>query len=162
MPIQVGKPAPEFTLKGFASPDAQAPQEFSLSQFKGQKNVVVLFFPLVYTPVCTTEMCGVRDTISQFSDLKAQVLAISVDNPFAQRAWAKENRLNFPVLSDFNKEVSAKYDTLFADLKGWKGVSKRSAFVIDRQGIVRYAECSDDPGKLPSFPAIQDCLKTIG
>ena len=162
MPATVGQPAPDFTLKGFASPDATAPQEFKLSELRRERNVVLLFFPLVYTPVCTTEMCGVRDTISQYGDLKAQVVGISVDNPFAQKAWAKENRLNFPLLSDFNKEVSAAYGAMFADLKGWKGVSKRSAFVVDRQGVVRYASVSDDPAKLPDFAAIQSTLKQLG
>jgi len=161
MPVTVGQPAPDFTLKGFETPDSAAPQEFTLSKQKGQKNVVLLFFPLVYTPVCTTEMCGMRDTISQYNDLHAQIYAISVDNPFAQKAWAKELKLNFPVLSDFNKDVSAKYDTLFPDLKGWKGVSKRSAFVIDKTGTVRYAAVSDDPGKLPDFEAIKKTLSTL-
>jgi len=162
MPVTVGQPAPEFTLKGFASPQADAPQEFKLSDLHRDGNVVLLFFPLVYTSVCTTEMCGVRDTISQYNDLRAKVVGISVDNPFAQKAWAKENKLNFPLLSDFNKEVSTAYGSLFADLKGWKGVSKRSAFVIDRKGTVRYASVSDDPAKIPDFSAIQAALKTAG
>src|SRR5262245_34899952 len=107
MPATVGQPAPEFTLKGFASPNEGAPQEFKLADLRRDGNVVLLFFHLVFTPVCTTEMCGVRDTISQYNDLKAKVVGISVDNPFAQKAWAKENKLNFPLLSDFNKEVSS-------------------------------------------------------
>ena len=117
--------------------------------------MVLLFFPLVYTPVCMTEMCSVRDTISQYNDLRAQVIGISVDNPFAQKAWAKENKLNFPLLSDFNKTVSAAYGSLYDELIGLKGVGKRSAFVIDKNGVVRYASVSDDAKKIPDFAAIK-------
>jgi peroxiredoxin len=159
MALNINDKAPDFTLKGFANPDAAQLEEFSLAKFKGQKNVVLLFFPLVYTPVCTTEMCSVRDTISQYNDLRAQVIGISVDNPFAQKAWAKENKLNFPLLSDFNKTVSAAYGSLYDELIGLKGVGKRSAFVIDKNGVVRYASVSDDAKKIPDFAAIQAALK---
>lgn len=162
MPLNVNDRAPEFTLKGFANPDAPAMEEFSLAKYRGQKNVVLLFFPLVFTPVCTTEMCSVRDTLSQYGDLQAQVLGISVDNPFAQKAWAKENKLNFPLLSDFNKDVSRSFGSLYDDLIGFKGVSKRSAFVIDKNGVVRYASVSDDAKKLPDFAAMQAALKSCG
>lgn len=159
MAPKVNDPAPEFTLKGFANPEAASMEEFSLAKYRGQKNVVLLFFPLVYTPVCTAEMCSVRDTMSQYNDLHAQVLGISVDNPFAQKAWAKENKLTFPLLSDFNKTVSAAYGALYEDLIGFKGVSKRSAFVVDKQGKLRYASVSDDAKQLPDFAAIQKVLK---
>ncbi|MFN0206256.1 MAG: peroxiredoxin [Planctomycetota bacterium] len=159
MAITVGSSAPDFKLKGFASPEAAQMEEFTLSQFRGKKNVVLLFFPLVYTPVCTTEMCEVRDSISHYNDLKAQVIGISVDNPFAQKAWAKELKLNFPIVSDFNKEVSNAYGAMYAELIGYKGVSKRSAFVIDMNGTVKYAWVSDDAKQIPSFADIQKALK---
>lgn len=159
MSITVGATAPDFKLKGFANPDATQMEEYSLAQFKGKKNVVLLFFPLVYTPVCTAEMCNIRDNNSVYNDLKAQVLGISVDNPFAQKAWAKELKLNFPIVSDFNKDVSKAYGSLYDDLIGFKGVGKRSAFVIDKNGAVRYAWVSEDAKVMPDFNAIQACLK---
>jgi peroxiredoxin len=159
MTVSVGQPAPDFKLKGFANPEAGQMEEFTLSQFRGQKNVVLLFFPLVYTPVCTKEMCTFRDDIAKFNDLKAQVIAISVDNPFAQKAWSRDNKLNFPVVSDFNKEVSKAYGALHEDLIGLKGVSKRSAFVVDQHGVIRYAWVSDDPKKEPDYNAIASSLR---
>jgi peroxiredoxin len=162
MALKVNDNAPDFTLKGFANPESTQLEEFNLAKYRGQKNVVLLFFPLVYTPVCTTEMCGIRDTISQYNDLKAQVIGVSVDNPFAQKAWAKENKLNFPLISDFNKSVSSAYGALYEDLIGFKGVSKRSAFVIDKTGKVRYAAVNEDAKQLPDFAAIQTALKACG
>lgn len=159
MSIKTGAAAPEFKLKGFASPEATQMEEFALSNYKGKKNVVLLFFPLVYTPVCTTEMCTIRDTDAIYNQLNAQVFGISVDNPFAQKAWSKENKLNFPILSDFNKDVSRAYGAMYEELIGFKGVSKRSAFVIDKNGTVRYAWVSDDAKQMPDFNAIQACLR---
>ncbi|MBI3819268.1 MAG: redoxin domain-containing protein [Planctomycetes bacterium] len=158
MSVNVGAAAPDFKLKGFASPEAAQMEEFSLSKYKGERNVVLLFFPLVYTPVCTTEMCSIRDTISKYNDLRAQILGVSVDNPFAQKAWAKENKLNFPLISDFNKDMSRAYGAMYEELIGFKGVSKRSAFVIDKKGVVQFAWVSDDAKQLPDFNAIQACL----
>lgn len=158
MTITVGSAAPDFKLKGFANPEAAQMEEFTLSQYRGKKNVVLLFFPLVYTPVCTAEMCNMRDTISQYNDLKAQIIGLSVDNPFAQKAWSKENKLNFPIVSDFNKDVSKAYGAMYEELIGFKGVSKRSAFVIDMNGTVKYAWVSDDAKQMPNFADIQKAL----
>ena len=158
MSIALGSKAPDFTLKTKTSSGLE---EVSLKTFLGKQNVVLLFFPLVYTSVCTQEMCEVRDGLDTYKNLDAQVFAISVDSPFAQEAWAKAERLNFPVLSDFNKEVSAAYGALYEDLLGFKGVSKRSAFVIDKKGIVRYASVSEDAKKLPDFNAIKACLESV-
>lgn len=157
MSINVGDQAPDFTLKS-KSDDLN---DISLSDYKGQKNVVILFVPLAYTSVCTDELCSVSGGLADYDALDAQVLGISVDSPFAQEAWAKESGITFPLLSDFNKEVSAAYGSQFEDLLGFKGVAKRSAFVVDKSGVVRFASVSDDPTVVPDFDAIKACLKEL-
>ncbi len=158
MGLNVGDQAPDFTLKSKRG-DLE---DVTLSSFRGNKNVVLLFFPLAYTSVCTDEMCSVSGGLSDYDDLTAQVLGISVDSPFAQEAWADQNNLSFQLLSDFNKEVSAAYGAQYQDLLGFKGVAKRAAFVVDREGIIRYAEVSEDATVLPDFDAVKRCLSTIG
>jgi peroxiredoxin len=157
MSIRVGEPASDFALRGTQSDDP-----VRLSSFKGQKNVVLLFFPLAWTSVCTKEMCSIRDSYSEYGKLNAQVLGISVDSPFALKAWAKEEGFPFPLLSDFNREVSASYGALYDNLMGLKGVAKRAAFVIDRAGIVRHAEVLEKASDLPDFAAVQRVLSDIG
>lgn len=157
MGITVGDHAPDFTLKS-KSGDLN---DISLSDYRDQKNVVILFFPLAYTGVCTDEMCSVSGGLADYDALDAQVLGISVDSPFAQEAWAKENDITIPLLSDFNKEISAAYGSQFEDLIGFKGVAKRSAFVVDKSGVVRFASVSDDPAELPDFDAIKACLQAL-
>lgn len=159
MGITVGDRAPDFTLKSKSGDDMK---DISLSDYEGQKNVVILFFPLAYTSVCTEEMCSVSGGLADYDALDAQVLGISVDSPFAQEAWARENDIAIPLLSDFNKEVSAAYGAQFEDLIGFRGVAKRSAFVIDKAGIVRFASVSDDPAVLPDFDAIKARLSELG
>ena len=156
MNLKIGDKAPGFSLK---RKTAEGLQDVSLSDYQGKKNVVVLFFPLAYTSVCTDEMCSVSQGLSEYEGLNAQVLGISVDSPFAQEAWAKANNITIPLLSDFNKDVSAAYGSQYEDLLGFKGVAKRSAFVIDKDGVVRYASISDDPKVVPDFNAIKACLK---
>lgn len=159
MGITVGDRAPDFTLKSKSGDDTK---DISLSDYEGQKNVVILFFPLAYTGVCTDEMCLVSGGLADYDALDAQVLGISVDSPFAQEAWAEKNDIAFPLLSDFNKEVSAAYGAQFEELLGFRGVAKRSAFVIDKTGIVRFASVSDDPTVLPDFDAIKARLAELG
>lgn len=159
MSVNVGDQAPGFTLKSKSGDDLN---DISLSDYSGQKNVLILFFPLAYTGVCTEEMCSVSGGLADYDTLDAQVLGISVDSPFAQEAWAKENNITVPLLSDFNKEVSAAYGSQFEDLLGFKGVAKRSAFVVDKGGVVRFATVSDDPTVVPDFDAIKACLKDLG
>ena len=158
MPLKVGDKAPDFTLKN------QNLEEVSLSDFKG-KNVVLLFFPLVNTSVCEKELCSTRDGLSQYKDLDAEVIALSVDSPFAQKLWDEKHKFNFPLLSDFNKEVSKKYDAfydVFAPGKfDYAGVAKRSAFVIDKEGTLRYVEVLENPGDEPDYDAIKDTLKNL-
>lgn len=155
MSIQIGQAAPDFTLF-----DTEK-KELSLSSLKG-KNVVLVFFPLAFTGVCTTELCGLRDNITVYGGLNAEVLGISVDSLFSLEKFKAEQGINFPMLSDFNKEVSTTYGSIYETFAfGMKGVSKRSAFVIDKQGIVRHAEVLEDAGKIPDFDAVQAVLKTL-
>ncbi len=155
MSLQVGQQAISFTL-----PDTDRNQ-VSLADFAG-KNVVLLFFPMAFTGVCTTELCNVRDNIALYNNANAQVLGISVDSPFTLAKFKEEQQLNFPLLSDFNKEISPAYGAFYDVFIGWmKGVSKRSAFVIDGAGVVRYAEVLESAGDLPNFEAINNILAAL-
>lgn len=147
--------APDFTLK---TKNADGLQDVTLSENFGKKKTVLLFFPLAFTSVCMDEMCTVNSGLQAFKDLNAQVYGISVDSPFSQEKMALVDNLQFPLLSDFNKEVSAAYDVLYEDLLGLKGVAKRSAFVIDENATIIYSESSEDPKVLPDFEAIKAAL----
>lgn len=155
MSLQPGAKAPDFTLKNTSM------EEVSLSSFQGKRNVVLLFVPLAFTGVCTQELCDITQGLSAYSDLDAEVLGISVDSPFSQKAWAEKEGIGIPLLSDFNKDVSAAYGTQYEDLLGFRGVAKRSAFVIDKQGVVRFASVSDDAKVLPDFNAVRACLESL-
>jgi peroxiredoxin len=153
--LQLGDKAPDFSLR------ASDKSLVKLSEHRG-KNVVLLFFPFAFTGVCTKELCLMRDSLAQYNDLNAQILAISVDSPFTLAQWKEEQGFNFPLLSDFNKSASKKYDSLYKEFAlGLKGVSKRSAFVIDKKGIVRYAEVLENAGEIPNFDAVNDVLKSL-
>ncbi len=150
--LKIGDIAPDFTL--FDSDK----NEVKLSGFRGQ-NVVILFFPLAFTSVCTTELCSVRDDVAFYQNLNAQVLAISVDTPMTLAKFKEEQSLNMPLLSDFNKEVSANYGSLYDTfILGMRGVSKRSAFVVDKDGILQYAEVLENAGEIPNLEAVKACL----
>ncbi len=157
MALATGTTAPDFTLK---TKDSEGLHDVTLSQHFGKKKTVLLFFPLAFTSVCVEEMCSVSAGLSAYTDLNAAVYGISVDSPFSLEKMAQADSLKFPLLSDFNKEVSTAYDVLFEDLIGFKGVSKRSAFVIDENGSIIYSESSDDPKQLPDFDAIKAALKS--
>ena len=152
MALKVGDTAPDFTLKNTDG------KEVSLSSFKGKKNVVILFFPLAFTGVCTKELCATRDDIGSYNNLEAEVLAISVDSFFSLKQFKERDGYNFELLSDFNKDVSAAYDALYEDFLGYKGVSKRSAFVVDKGGKIKYAEVLESAGDLPNFDAVKASL----
>ncbi|WP_337865987.1 redoxin domain-containing protein [Ignavibacterium sp.] len=157
MSLKVGDIAPDFTLFN------QDAQQVSLNQFKGKK-VVLSFFPFANTSVCTKEMCTFRDDLKEYESLDAQVVGISVDSPFALKLFQEKNNYQFPLLSDFNKEVSAKYETLGVFVPGkydYQGVSKRSAFVIDKNGVIQYVEILDNPGNEPNYNAIKETLAKI-
>ena len=155
MAINIGQKAPNFNL-----PD-QDKNMVSLEGLKG-KNVVLLFFPAAFTGVCTKEMCQTRDELSFYNGLNAQVLAISVDMVYTLTKFKEEQKLNFPLLSDFNKEVSTAYGAIYDTWNfGMKGVSKRSSFVIDKEGILRFAEVLDVAGDYPNFDGIKKTLSSL-
>ena len=155
MKIDVGSTAPAFSLY------SSEKEKVSLADYKN-KNVILLFFPLAFTSVCTKELCHVRDNISMFNNSTATVLAISVDSPQTLAKFKEDQHLNFTLLSDFNKTVSATYGCLYETFSmDMKGVSKRSAFVIDREGIIRYAEVLENASKEPNYEAMEKCLESI-
>ena len=157
MVISVHDTAPEIAL--FDS-DMKS---VKLSDFAGSKNVLILFFPMAFTGVCTTELCGIRDDISRYSKVNAQVLAISVDSVFTLAKFKELQGYNFPMLSDFNKVASTDYGCLYDSFTGMGmvGVSKRSAFVIDKAGTVQYAEVLESPGDEPNFDAINEVIASL-
>ena len=149
MPVSIGQPAPDFSLF-----DSEK-KKVTLSELK-DVNILLLFFPLAFTKTCTAELCEVRDTISWYNKAEATVFGISVDSLYTLSKYKEEQQLNFTLLSDFNKEVSRLYDSIY-ELFGYnmKGVSKRAAFIIDKTSIIRYAEVLEDAGKIPDFEAIK-------
>ncbi len=155
MAITIGQVAPDFTLF-----DSEK-NPVTLSGLKG-KNVLILFFPQAFTSVCTKELCGVRDNISRYQSVNASVFGISVDSVFTLGKFKEEQQFNFPLLSDFNKEVSAAYDSIYHDwILNMRGVSKRSAFVIDKEGVVQYAEVLESAGDVPDFEKINSVLDNL-
>lgn len=153
--IQIGQPAPDFTL--FNSDK----QKVSLSDYKGQ-NVLLLFFPQAFTGTCTKELCSTRDNIALYDQVNARVFGISVDSVFTLAKYKEDQNLNFPLLSDFNKTTSTAYGALYDSFVfEMKGVSKRSAFIVDKEGVIRYAEVLETATDLPNFSAIQKTLESI-
>lgn len=153
--LKIGDIAPDFTLFNTEK------QAVSLSALKGQ-NVVLLFFPLAFTSTCTAELCSVRDDIGQYSSLDAKVFGISVDSPFSLGKFKAEQNINFDLLSDFNRKVcrayGSAYDTFVLEMEG---VAKRSAFVVDREGVIRYAEVLESAGDIPNLEAVKETLKSL-
>lgn len=153
--LKIGEQAPDFTLR------ASDKSQVSLKDFRG-KNVVILFFPAAFTGVCTKELCMMRDGMAEYEKLHAQILALSVDSLFTLAQWKQEQGFNFPMLSDFNKTVSKKFDVLYKEFVfEMKGVSKRSAFVVDKVGAIRYAEVLENAGEMPNFDAIKKTLESL-
>ncbi|MFW6347576.1 MAG: redoxin domain-containing protein [Cyclonatronaceae bacterium] len=149
--LQKGDTAPGFTLKNTDG------QDVSLADYKGHK-VIILFFPLAFSSVCTAELCNVRDELKQYEQANAQVLGISVDSFFALKEFKQSQALNFPLLSDFNKETSNAYGCLYDSFYGMQGVAKRAAFVVDEAGKLAYAEVLEKASDLPDFEAIKQEL----
>jgi peroxiredoxin len=158
MAIAVGSKAPDFTLK---SKSASGLSDVTLSKNFGQKNTVLLFFPLAFTSVCTSEMCDVTAGLTKYKDLNAEVVGVSVDSPFAQEAWAQKEKIGFTLASDLNKKTAEAYGVLLGDLIGLGSVSARAAFVIDKNGVVQYSEQTPSPKELPNFNAIRDTLAKL-
>lgn len=156
MALNVGAKAPEFTLY-----DTDRKTR-SLSEFKGKKTILA-FYPGAFTGACTKEFCAFRDSLSEFNTLNAQVVGISVDSPFANKAFATQNGLSFPLLSDPDRSVSMKYGGVydgFAGLKGYKA-SKRAVYVLDAAGIVKYVWSTEDPGVVPDYDEVKKAVSSI-
>ena len=158
MPLAVGTKAPDFTLKSKA---ADGLVDVTLSANFGQKNTVLLFFPLAFTGVCTQEMCDLTGGLDAYTSLGADVLAVSVDSPFAQEAWAKKEGITVKLLSDLNKTTAKAYDVQFPGLAGIGDTAARAAFVIDKTGIIRHAEQTPTPKDLPNFEALKTALAAL-
>ena len=158
MALSVGTKAPDFTLKS-KGPDGL--RDVALSANLGKKNTVLLFFPLAFTSVCTQEMCDVTAGLGAYADVNADVIAVSVDSPFAQEAWAKKENITITVASDLNKTTAKNYEVLLDDLIGLGSVSARAAFVIDKAGVIQYAEQTPTPKDLPNFEAIKAKLASL-
>lgn len=155
MALTVGQKAPDFTLF-----DTEK-KEVSLQDYKGS-NVLLLFFPLAFTGVCTKELCSTRDELVAYNNLKTKVLAISIDTLFTLAKFKEINNLTFPLLSDFNKKTCADYGCLNPEFVfKMQGVAKRSAFIVDGNGIIKYAEILEDAGNLPDFNAIKETLNSL-
>jgi peroxiredoxin len=158
MPIPVGTKAPDFTLK---SKQASGLVDVTLGNNFGKKNTVLLFFPAAFTSVCTQELCGVTSGMNSYSGLNADVIAISVDTPFAQEAWAQKEKINLTLASDLNKETIKKYDVVFPMLAGVGDTAARAAFVIDKNGVVQYSEQTPTPKDLPNFEKVKETLAKL-
>lgn len=158
MAIKVGSKAPDFTLK---SKKTSSLEDVKLSNNFGKKNTVLLFFPAAFTGVCTQEMCSLSGGMNAYTDLNADVIAVSIDTPFAQEAWAQKEKITLTLASDLNKTVIKDYDVIFPMLAGVGDTAARAAFVIDKQGVVQYSEQTPTPKDLPNFDAIKETLAKL-
>jgi peroxiredoxin len=157
MPLHVGDLAPDFSL-----PPAPGPNFVTLSSFRGEKNVVILFFPLAFSSVCTEEMCAAADGHTAWAALDAEVIGVSADSPFVTQRFAAETGAPFPIVSDFNKEAMRAFGVMYDDYFGLRGVAKRAVFVVDKAGHIRYAWVAEDDGVLPDFGEIEAALQALG
>ena len=157
MALAIGTKAPDFSLP---TKTAEGPKQIKLSENFGKRNTVLLFFPMAFTGTCTKELCGMSQELNAYSELNAEIYGISGDNPFAQEAWAQKEKITVPLLSDYEHKVTKSYGVMYDSFLpqinlGMGGVPKRSAFVIDRDGVIQYAESLEDAGKLPDFEKIK-------
>jgi len=154
--LKVGSRAPDFELAGTIDESVQ------LASRLGKGSVLLLFYPLDWSPVCTSELCSLHADFNDYADLGAEVFAISIDSIFSHKAFAAHHDIKIPLLSDFNKTVSQDYGVLYPELMGLKGVAKRSAFLLDAEGVVRYAWVTEDPTVLPNFEEIKNQITLLG
>jgi peroxiredoxin len=159
MPLSVGTKAPDFTLKSKSTGELK---DVTLSANFGKKNTVLLFFPLAFTGVCTQEMCDITAGLGGYGSLNAEVIGVSVDSPFAQEAWSKQEKIGITLVSDLNKATVKAYDVLFPGLAGIGDTAARAAFVIDKNGVVQYSEQTATPKDLPNFEAVKAALGKLG
>lgn len=154
--LQIGQKAPDFKLINTNK------EEVTLANFKG-KNLVVFFFPMAWTGVCTKEMCSIQEDYNAYSGMNAETIGVSVDSFFALKRFGEDNKINFPLLSDFNKIMIRDYDMILPDFAfGYKNVAKRATVVIDKEGIVRYIEVLPNPGEMPNMDAIKQAVQQLG
>ncbi|MCE9560094.1 MAG: redoxin domain-containing protein [Armatimonadetes bacterium] len=158
MALSVGSTAPEFTL---LSKNADGASPVSLSSFKGKSNVVLLFFPGAFTTPCTKELCDVTSGLSAYAGLEAEVFGISCDTGFAQEAWAKQNKIEVTLLSDYDKEVTALYDVVLPSLMGLGKSSLRAVYVIDKEGVIQHVQVTPTPGEMPEFGQVLEALTAL-
>ncbi len=163
MALAVGTKAPDFSL---STKTAEGPKQIKLSDNFGKTNTLLLFFPMAFTGTCTTEMCTMSDGLREYTDLNASVLGISGDNPFAQEAWAQKESITVSLLSDYEHKIAKQYDVMYDSFLpqmnlGMGGVPKRSAFIVDRDGVIQYAESNDDARELPNFDQIKAKLAEL-
>ena len=163
MPLAVGTKAPDFTLP---TKTTEGPKQIKLSENFGKKNTLLLFFPMAFTGTCTEEMCSLTPALPNYEGMNAVVYGISGDNPFAQEAWSQKEKIGVALLSDYEHKVARDYGVAYDSFLpqknlGMAGVAKRSAFVIDTNGVIQYAESSDDPGQLPNFDKIKAKLAEL-
>jgi peroxiredoxin len=163
MALAVGTKAPDFSLP---TKTAEGPKQIKLSDNFGKTNTLLLFFPMAFTGTCTTEMCSLSPELPSYSGMNAQVYGISGDNPFAQEAWAKKENISVTLLSDYEHTVAKNYGVMYDSFLpqinlGMSGVPKRSAFIVDRNGVIQYAESNDDAKALPDFEKIKAKLAEL-
>ncbi len=163
MALAIGTKAPDFSL---STKTAEGPRQIKLSDNFGKRNTVLLFFPMAFTGTCTTEMCGVTNELNAYSELNAEVYGISGDNPFAQEAWAQKEKITVLLLSDYEHKVANSYGVIYDSFLpqmnlGMGGVAKRSAFVIDRNGVIQHSESLEDARELPNFEKIKAKLAEL-
>jgi peroxiredoxin len=155
MTLKIGDKAPDFELP------MTMETTWKLSDHIGEKNIVLFFFPLAFSSTCNEELCSIRDGFTEWQGLDATIVAVSIDSPFVLDAWKKELGLQYPLLSDFNKTVAPAYGAFHEELGPLKGVAKRSAFIIDREGKIAYIDISEDPGVIPDFMPIKEKLDEL-
>src|SRR5205823_4850886 len=163
MPLAVGTKAPDFAL---STKTVDGPEQVRLSENFGKRNTLLLFFPMAFTGTCTTEMCEISAGLNAYTSLNAVVYGISGDNPFAQEAWAQKEKITVPLLSDYDHNVAREYDVMYDSFLpqmnlGMSGVPKRSAFIIDKNGVIQYSESNDDARQLPNFGKIKAKLEEL-
>jgi peroxiredoxin len=158
MVLEIGQKAPDFTLASVDGTNAPAP--LTLSKELGQGPVVLVFFPFAFSSICTTELCHFRDNLAQFNQLNAKVFGLSIDSHFTLTKFIQDQKLNFKLLSDFNKDVIQSYGAIHETLGTMKGIAKRSVFVLDKNGALKYKWVSDDPKQLPDFAAVKKAVES--
>jgi len=156
--VNVGDSAPVFSAK---LSTGEGIEEFDLQNEIGKGNVVLAFLFGAFTPVCTTEMCDFTSSLKEFEDMKAKVYGVSVDTPFSQNAFIKQNNISTPMISDFNREAVEKYGVKYDEFKGFRGIAKRSVFIIDKQGKIAYVWVTEDPSVPPKMDEIKEALKKL-